>query len=61
MKTMTALSVVLMSTTLVASIYGMNFVHIPELRWQLGYVWAIGLMLAIGGGVFSIFRRHEWI
>jgi magnesium transporter len=61
MKTMTALSVVLMSTTLVASIYGMNFVHMPELNWFLGYAWALGLMLFVGGGVFSIFPRHDWV
>jgi magnesium transporter len=61
MKTMTALSVVLMSTTLVASIYGMNFVHMPELKWHLGYVWALGLMVSIGAGVFATFRHYDWV
>jgi magnesium transporter len=61
MKTMTALSIVLMSTTLIASIYGMNFVHMPELKWHLGYVWAIGLMLGVGASVYGLFRKYDWI
>src|SRR5262249_397670 len=35
MKTLTASSIILMSMTLVASIYGMNFDNIPELHWRL--------------------------
>lgn len=60
MKTLTASSIVLMSMTLVASVYGMNFVHMPELDWMLGYPWALGLMLAIGGVLVGIFRRIDW-
>lgn len=61
MKTLTASSIILMSMTLVASVYGMNFVHIPELDWQLGYLWALGLMVFIGGMLFSVFRRVDWL
>ncbi len=61
MKTLTASSIILMSMTLVASIYGMNFVHMPELGWDLGYAWALGLMLAIGLTVFQVFRRIDWL
>ncbi len=59
-KTLTASSIILMSMTLVAGIYGMNFVHMPELRWLLGYPWALGLMVAIGAGLFVMFRRIDW-
>jgi magnesium transporter len=59
-KTLTASSIILMSMTLVAGIYGMNFVHMPELRWSLGYPWALGLMLAVGAGLFLMFRRIDW-
>jgi magnesium transporter len=38
-------AVVFLPPTLVASIYGMNFDHMPELKWLLGYPWALGLML----------------
>ena len=38
-------SVVLTPPVVVASIYGMNFQHMPELAWPYGYGWALGLML----------------
>jgi len=61
MKTLTASSIILMSVTLVASIYGMNFDVIPELHWRLGYAWALGLMIIIGGALFALFRRIDWL
>jgi magnesium transporter len=61
MKRMTSLSVLLMSTTLVASIYGMNFVHMPELNWRIGYPLALLVMVGIAGGVLSVFRHYDWI
>jgi magnesium transporter len=60
MKTLTASSIILMSMTLVASIYGMNFVHIPELRWELGYPMALGLMVAIMLSLGALFKRIDW-
>ena len=60
MRTLTASSIVLMSMTLVASVYGMNFVHMPELDWLFGYAWAIGLMMTIGVTLFMLFRRIKW-
>jgi magnesium transporter len=60
-KKMTASSIILMSTTLVAGIYGMNFANMPELNWQFGYAWALGLMAVIGGGLFTFFRRIDWL
>ncbi|HEV2108238.1 MAG TPA: magnesium/cobalt transporter CorA [Thermomicrobiales bacterium] len=59
-KTLTASSIILMSMTLVAGIYGMNFVYMPELHWLLGYPWALGLMVAVGAGLFIMFRRIDW-
>jgi magnesium transporter len=61
MKTLTASSIILMSMTLVASVYGMNFVHMPELDWRLGYPMALGLMLAIGISLGALFRRIDWL
>ena len=61
MKTLTASSIILMSTTLVASVYGMNFDHMPELHWDLGYPWALGLMVSIALAVFTVFRRMDWL
>lgn len=61
MKTLTASSIILMSMTLVASVYGMNFDKIPELHWRFGYAWALGLMLLIGAGLLRVFRRIDWL
>lgn len=61
MKRMTAGSIILMSVTLVASIYGMNFVHMPELQWHLGYPLAIGIMLGIAGSLAYFFKRIDYL
>ena len=61
MKTLTASSIILMSMTLVASVYGMNFDRMPELHWRLGYVWALGLMAIIGISLSRLFRRIDWL
>ena len=60
-KTFTVASVALMPPTLVASIYGMNFEFMPELKWALGYPWA--LLLMVGSAVLPIlyFRRKGWL
>jgi magnesium transporter len=61
MKTLTASSIVLMSMTLVAGVYGMNFEHMPELNWLLGYPWALGLMVTIGVSLGVLFKRIDWL
>lgn len=60
-KVLTVASIVLMSVTLVAGIYGMNFAHMPELGWRLGYAWALGLMAAIALGLVALFKRVGWL
>jgi magnesium transporter len=54
-------AVVFLPPTLVASMYGMNFTHIPELEWVLGYPWAIGLMLASALAPYLYFKRKGWL
>ena len=61
MRLMAAWSIILMAVTLVAGIYGMNFHFMPELGWRGGYAWALGLMVAIGVGLYIYFRRKNWI
>lgn len=60
MKRLTTISAVLMSVTLVAGIYGMNFTHMPELNWPWGYGYALGLMAAIGLGLVAWFKRLRY-
>jgi magnesium transporter len=61
MKTMTSWGAILLGSTLVAGIYGMNFEHMPELHWRYGYAVAIGLMVLITAVGFWAFRRRDWL
>lgn len=54
-------SVCLMPPTLVASIYGMNFRHMPELEWVSGYPIALVLMVVTAIIPFVYFRRKGWL
>jgi magnesium transporter len=60
-KILTITSIVLMSCSLVAGIYGMNFEFIPELHWAFGYPFALGLMVTISGGLILFFKKQEWL
>ena len=60
-KRMTSSSIILMSMALISGIYGMNFAHMPELDWAWGYGWALGLMVAVGGGLAIFFKRIDWL
>ncbi|MFP5320102.1 MAG: magnesium/cobalt transporter CorA [Acidimicrobiia bacterium] len=61
MERMTAWGAILLVSTLVAGIYGMNFEHMPELGWRFGYLWALGLMAAITVAGYRFFRRKDWL
>ncbi len=61
MKKMTSWGAILIVATLIAGIYGMNFREMPELRWQLGYPLALGLMAASTGSLYVYFRRKDWL
>ncbi|HEY1327246.1 MAG TPA: magnesium/cobalt transporter CorA [Casimicrobiaceae bacterium] len=47
--------------TLVAGVYGMNFKFMPELDWQWGYWYAVGMMIAVDVLLFFRFRKARWI
>jgi magnesium transporter len=55
-KLFTVLGLVFLPPTLIASVYGMNFENMPELRWQQGFEFSIGLMLMSVVATFLIFR-----
>lgn len=54
-------AVCLMPPTLVASVYGMNFRHIPELDWLLGYPMALAMMVVSGLVPLWWFKRKGWL
>jgi len=60
-KKISAWAAILFAPTVVGTIYGMNFEHMPELKWQLGYPLALGLMLAVSVSLYVLFRRRRWI
>ncbi len=61
MRVLTVISTVLMTMSLVAAIYGMNFAHMPELRWPWGYPAALLAMIILGCIEIAIFRRKGWL
>lgn len=65
-KVLTLVSAVFIPLNFIASIYGMNFhtsspLNMPELNWYYGYPFALMLMLAVGVGMVSLFRRRGWL
>ncbi|HOW47061.1 MAG: magnesium/cobalt transporter CorA [Rubrivivax sp.] len=60
-KIFSVASVALLPPTLIASIYGMNFKFMPEVDWQLGYPFALTLMIASVAAPFIYFRRKGWL
>ena len=52
---------VFMPPTLIASIYGMNFKHMPELEWPLGYPLALVLMVIAAVMPYLFFRWKRWL
>jgi magnesium transporter len=47
--------------TLIAGVYGMNFQHMPELRWEFGYPLAVLLMFGISGFLWVLFKKSGWL
>jgi magnesium transporter len=51
----------LFAPTLVGTIYGMNFEHMPELNWVLGYPAALILMVLTSVALYTVFKRRAWL
>ncbi|MBI2754144.1 MAG: magnesium/cobalt transporter CorA [Betaproteobacteria bacterium] len=47
--------------TMIAGVYGMNFEHMPELKWELGYPFAIWVMVLLDVLLFWRFRKAGWL
>ena len=61
MKKVTSWAAILLVPTLIAGIYGMNFRHMPELGWGMGYPGALGLMGLSAFGLWLAFRKQDWL
>lgn len=60
-RKLAAWAAILATPTAVAGIYGMNFEHMPELRWTYGYPAVMGLIFAICVGLYITFKRTKWL
>lgn len=54
-------AVVLLPPTLIASIYGMNFEFMPELKWHFGYPYSIVLMIISAWLPYKYFKTKKWL
>ncbi|MFC8732147.1 magnesium and cobalt transport protein CorA [Luteimicrobium sp. NPDC057192] len=61
MKKISGWAAILFAPTLVGAIYGMNFDHMPELHWALGYPLALAAMVAFGVVLYVVFKRRHWM
>jgi magnesium transporter len=60
MKTLTIVSAIFIPLTFIAGVYGMNFEHMPELRYENGYYIVVGIMFLIVIGMLYYFKRQRW-
>lgn len=60
-KLFSVMAVTLMPPTLIASIYGMNFKHMPELDWTFGYPMALLMMIVAAIGPYLFFKWKRWL
>jgi magnesium transporter len=60
-KKISAWAAILFAPTLIGTVYGMNFDHMPELHWALGYPFALTLMLLVSVSLYLVFKRRDWL
>jgi magnesium transporter len=60
-KQLAAYAALVAVPTMIAGVYGMNFKHMPELDWLLGYPLAVGAMVLIDATLFFRFRKAGWL
>jgi len=60
-KRLAAYAALVAVPTMVAGVYGMNFEHMPELKWLWGYPMALGLMAGIDAYLWFRFRKSGWL
>jgi magnesium transporter len=60
-RKLAAWAAILAVPTALAGIYGMNFEHMPELKWQYGYYAVIGTIVSVCGFLYMRFRHYGWL
>jgi magnesium transporter len=60
-RRLAAWAAILAVPTAVAGIYGMNFEHMPELKWQYGYYVVLAVIASVCTVLYLQFKRREWL
>ncbi|MCX7151553.1 MAG: magnesium/cobalt transporter CorA [Proteobacteria bacterium] len=60
-KRLAAYAALVAVPTMIAGIYGMNFEHMPELKWAYGYPFALAMMVVLDTYLFTRFRKSGWL
>lgn len=60
-KKISSWAAILFAPTLIGTVYGMNFEHMPELGWLFGYPFAIALMALVCVGLYVVFKHRDWL
>ena len=60
-KKISAWAAIFFAPTLIGTVYGMNFDHMPELHWVIGYPLALLAMVLLSVGLYLMFRRRKWL
>lgn len=60
-RVLTIISTIFIPLTFIVGVYGMNFVHFPELQWEHGYATIWIVMLSIAAAMVGYFRYKRWI
>ena len=61
MKVLTIMASVFIPLTFIAGVYGMNFEHMPELKWAFGYPMALAVIFCSGAVLYWRFRKTGWL
>ncbi|WNI15283.1 magnesium/cobalt transporter CorA [Actinacidiphila sp. ITFR-21] len=61
MRRISAAAAILAIPTMIAGFYGMNFEHMPELRWTFGYPLMLGVTATLSALCYRAFRRYGWL
>lgn len=61
MKVLTIIATIFMPLSFLASLYGMNFQHMPELHWRFGYFAVLGVMAVAACGMLLYFKKKKWL
>lgn len=60
MQVLTVISIIFLPLNLIAGIYGMNFINMPELKWHYGYFITLGVMLTLAVAITIYLKRKRW-